>query len=88
MGFTNGGNVIAKVSNVVSSELHRILTEIVIKKMNNNQPIDHQLRIDCDLSNIIHKLSHRHSRIYSISLVRAVANVLKHTAKELMSSRD
>lgn len=39
-------------------------------------------QIDCDVSNIIHQLSHKHAWVFTVSLVCDIANFLKSLAIE------
>ena len=78
MGIDQGHQLVFKAVNVVSHELISMLSHI--SKSNLSSQINK--RIDCDISNIIHQLSFRHSRVFSIALVQDVASFLKWLASE------
>ena len=80
IGIDNGNQLVLKMTNVVAQELNLILDFILSKNATNNtnthtQPIAKS--IDCDISNIIYKISCQHSGIYSIRLVHNIAIFLK-----------
>jgi len=82
LGIANGGQLLFKLNNVVARELDTIIDLIHAKFASNNTPTRGYKTIDCDVSNIIHKLSYRNGSIYSIALVRAVAIFLKQLAAD------
>ena len=88
MGIENGHNIIFKAESVVSSELNSMLHLIKSTSQLSNQSNAHskKLRIDCDISNIIHQLANRRCRVYSIELVRDVAKFLKKLAAPISYS--
>ena len=77
MGLKYGNQIIFKADSVVPRELHSMLNQIVSKRSPSQIK-----RIDCDISNVIHQLSHKHARVFTVSLVRDVANFLKSLAME------
>ncbi len=88
MGIKNGNQIMFKLSNAVAREVDLMLDVIQRKYTTTTNEDDEtasplrQRSIDCDVSNIIHKLSYRHSSIYSINLVRDVALFLKQLASD------
>ena len=87
MGLRNGNQVLFKATNVVSRELDLMLDLIISKcnaTVNNNADSTTSTKksIDCDVSNILHKLSYRHSSVYGRLLVRDVAFFLKRLAQD------
>ena len=76
MGIQQGNQLVFKASHIVARELNSMLSHISNGTSQTNK------RIDCDISNIVHLLSFKHSRIFSISLVRDVASFLKHLASD------
>ena len=81
MGVNNGNQITFRLSNVVSRELDLIVKLIRSKgtTINDRTSITTATKpiIDCDISNIIHKLSFQHLYIYSPVLVLEVARFLK-----------
>ena len=77
MGLKYGNQILFKADSVVPRELHSMLNQIVSKRSPSQIK-----RIDCDISNVIHQLSHKHARVFTVSLVRDVANFLKSLAME------
>ena len=61
-----------------------MMVEYLISKdhLPNRRPSLQRKRIDCDVSNILHLLSYRHSKIFSSTLVRDVALFLKQLASD------
>ena len=82
MGIKNGGQIIFKMSNVVAKEIDLMLDVIMSNLPPGEQRIPSKQSIDCDISNIIHKISYRHSSIFSTLLVRDVAIFLKQLAAD------
>ena len=83
MGLQYGNQLICKMTNVVARELDLMLDFIGTKYPSNNIPsVSSKRSIACDLSNIIHSLSHKHSGIFSSALVREVALFLKQLAAD------
>ena len=76
MGINDGGQLIFKMANVVARELDIMLDFITTKFTTDNPPTltnNTKRSIDVDVSNVIHKLSYRHSGIYSYALVKDTA---------------
>ena len=74
--------MVAKMDNLVARELDLLLREVVLKHASNNDPVTYQLRLDCDISNILHTLAHKYSCIFSTALVRGLARFLKQLAAD------
>lgn len=81
MGIQNGKQVIFKMSNVVSRELRSLLKDVVFKLDSKRSNLT-QYRIDCDVSNILHLLSFKHNKTFTLALVRDVAEFLKELAAD------
>ena len=83
MGIDNCNQLLFKASNIVARELDALLDFMISNQYfkNRNPSLQHK-RIDCDVSNIIHLLSYRHSKIFSTALVRDVALFLKQLASD------
>ena len=81
MGIQNGRQVIFKMTNVVSRELRSLLNDVVFKDDCTKNTLT-QYRIDCDISNILHLLSFRHNKVFTLALVRDVAEFLKELAAD------
>ena len=78
MGIDNCNQLLFKASNIVARELNALLDFMISNQyFNNRNPLLQHKRIDCDVSNIIHLLSYRHSKIFSTALVRDAALFLK-----------
>ena len=83
MGIDNCNQLLFKASNIVARELDALLDFMISNQyFNNRKPSLQHKRIDCDVSNIIHLLSYRHSKIFSTALVRDVALFLKQLASD------
>ena len=85
MGVNNGHQIIVKMEHVVARELDLMLDLIEAKyppDIPTTAIASTKRSIVCDVSNIIHKLSYRHSCIYSTLLVRDVALFLKRLAAD------
>lgn len=81
MGIHNGSQVVFKMTDIVSRELHLLLKEVVFKLDYTRSRLS-QYRIDCDRSNILHLLSFKHSKVFTLALVRDVAQFLKDLAAD------
>ena len=83
MGINNYNQIVFKATSIVFQELDCILEYLISNKLlSNHSPAQQQKQINCDISNIIHILSHRHSCIFSTVLVRDVALFLKQLASD------
>lgn len=76
MGIKQGHQLVFKASNIVSCELCSMLEHVSSNDVVGNK------HIDCDISNIVHQLSFRHSRVFTLSLVRDVAKFMKRLASD------
>jgi hypothetical protein len=82
MGVVRGGCMVAKMENLVARELDLLLREVVLKDASNNDPVKYQLRLDCDISNILHTLAYKYNSVFSTALVRGLASFLKQLAAD------
>ena len=83
MGLKYGQQIVFKADNVVPRELHSMLNHMISEKLlpSTASPSQNQ-RIDCNVSNIIHQLSFKHSRVFSVALVCDVVSFFKSLAME------
>lgn len=80
MGIDSCSQII-NASGIVAIELDALLDQIVANiNFKNCPPGLKQKQIDCDTSNILHRLSYKHSKIFSEALVKDVAELLNNLA--------
>ena len=89
MGIDSGNQLIFKMTNVVSNEIDVMLDVVSESATNDNTAASTDTTmnrrkkiIDCDVSNIVHKLAYQHNGIYSAVLVRDTALFLKQLAAD------
>ena len=81
MGLSSGRQVVFKMNNVVARELDIIL-DTTLPPTDRQNTTANKRRVNCDVSNIIHLLSFKHSRTFSTALVNDVALFLKELAAD------
>ena len=80
MGLNYGDQITFKGTSLVARELISTL-QLIGNKSSSSRTT--RKRIDCDVSNIIHYLSFKHSSIFSTALVNDVALFLKKLAADV-----
>ena len=82
MGVHQGSQLIVKMKYIVIQELDMMVNLLSTKFPSSHLPAPNHKTMDCDISNILHKLSFKHSSIFSSALVKDVALFLKLLAAD------
>ena len=77
MGVHQGSQLIVKMKYVVARELDMMVDLLSAKFPSSHLPAPNHKTMDCDVSNILHELSFKHSSIFSSALLKDVALFLK-----------